>query len=301
MPKMPRSSQNTSRVGANKTTQSLIKKVTTMLEKRKIEGYGFTINRGQIKLTLPHIDEDAKIKLKAAIKEIPGFEKITIEDIKTDKGKINSDEDIEEHFNALLSKYLPKETKISGASKDGVLKIYGTASSVHAKEAILDLARESNGIKKIVDQMRLPSAKSDIDLANHVMLELGNDKTFSAYHLQVMARNGIVFITGNAKDEKSLKLASEIVSKVHGVKSVENAIRLQGEGQTKDDNLRDYVIDAILKAPNIRARDIKVTVVHAHVFLRGYAATTKEIIAAESLVSNISGVKKVFMELEPSL
>lgn len=144
-------------------------------------------------------------------------------------------------------------------------------------------------------------AKSDIDLANSVMLELGNEAGISVYHLQVMARGGNVFVTGNAKDDKSVKLATDVISKVSGVKSVENAIRIPGETITTDDKLRDKIFDSLIRSSSVRARDIKVAVVHGNVFLRGYAASTKEIIAAESMVSSMPGVKKVYMELEPRL
>ncbi len=65
--------------------------------------------------------------------------------------------------------------------------------------------------------------------------------------------------------------------------------------------MRDKIFDSLIRSPSVRARDIKLAVVHGNVFLRGYAASTKEIIAAESMVSSMPGVKKVYMELEPRL
>ncbi|NLI40411.1 MAG: BON domain-containing protein [Caldisericales bacterium] len=299
--KFTRGSPNADKVEATKTAQSLLKKLSTLLEKRKIVDYSVKLQKNKVLLVLPTmLEEEKREKLVQAIMELQGSENIKIQDQKG-PARLLSDEDIEDQFRISLQKYIPKETKVSGSVKDGVMTVYGTTTSAYAREAILDLAKETPGVKKVVDQTRLPMAKSDIDLANSVMLELGNEAGISVFHLQVMARNGNVFVTGNAKDDKSVKLATDVVSKVPGVKSVENAIRIPGETITADDKLRDKIFDSLVRSPSVRARDIKVAVVHGNVFLRGYAASTKEIIAAESMVSSMPGVKKVYMELEPRL
>lgn len=286
---------------ADKTTQSLQKKLTTLLEKRKIEGFETKLQKGKIILTLPtHFEADELDKLTKAIMEIPGSENIKIS---SDAGpkKMMTDGQIEDEFGRLVGRYIPKEKNVSGSVRDGVMTVYGTVSSAHARDALLDIAKEMPSVKKVVDATKLPEAKGDVELSNLVMLELGHEPNINVFHLQVMARNGIAFITGNARDDKSVKLTTDVVSKVPGVKTVENAIKMHGEGLSEDDKLRDAILVELLRTPNVRARDIKVTVVHGHVFLRGYAATTKEIVAAESLVSGMKGVKKVYMELEPRL
>jgi osmotically-inducible protein OsmY len=274
------------------------RKLVDMLEKRKLEGFSVKESGNIIKLALPMMDEKEKGKLLNDLQSIPGWGAIKLE--KSTKTTV-SDEDIEDAFRDILSRYMPNEAKVSGSSRGGNLSIFGTASSVHARDAILDLGRECAGVKKVLDQMRVPQAKSDIDLANAVMLTLGNEKKIQIWHLQVVVKTGKVFLTGNAKDKASIKLASETIQKVPGVKGVENGIRLQSEGVNPDDELKIRIIDEIKKSKDVRARDINPVVVNGHVFLKGFAATTKEIIAAEALVSRTRGVKKVFMELEPKL
>jgi osmotically-inducible protein OsmY len=274
------------------------KKLTDLLEKRKITGYTVKTSGNTVKLTLPMMDEKERDKLAASILEIPGSAMIKFE--KQSKVMV-SDEEIEDAFREMLHKYLPKEAKVSGSAKGGNLSVFGTASSIHARDAILDLAKECGGVKKVLDQMRVPQAKSDIDLANSIMFSLGNEKKIQIWHLQVLVRSGKVFMTGNAKDKDSITLASDIIEKIPGAKGIENGIRLQSEGVNPDDELKIKIIEEIRKSRDVRARDINPVVINGHVFLKGYAATTKEIIAAESLVSTIKGVKKVFMELEPKL
>lgn len=274
------------------------RKLTELLEKRKLEGFSVRESGNTIMLALPLMDDKEKSKIMNELQSIPGWGAIKLE--KSAK-KTVSDEEIEDAFRDMLSRYMPNETKVSGSSKGGNLSIFGTASSVHARDAIIDLGKECMGVKKVLDQMRVPQARSDIDLANAAMLALGNESKIQIWHLQVVVKSGRVFLTGNAKDKNSIKIASELILKVPGVKGVENGIRLQSDGVNPDDELKVKIIDEIRKSKDVRARDINPVVVNGHVFLKGYAATTKEIIAAEALVSKIRGVKKVYMELEPKL
>jgi osmotically-inducible protein OsmY len=283
----------------NVEVQKVSKKLKELLEKRKIDGFAVRESGNTIRLTLPLMDEKERSRLITSLSEIPGWGMIKID--KPTTKTLVGDEEIEDAFREMISKYLPKESKVSGSSKNGILTIFGSVSSIHAREAVLDLAKECAGIKKVVDQTRVPSARSDIDLANSVMLSLGNEKKISIWHLQVVVKSGTVFLTGNAKDNTSVRLASDITEKVPGVRAIENGIRLQSEGVNPDDELKVKIIDEIKKSKDVRARDINPVVVCGNVFLKGYAATTREIIAAEALVSKIKGVKKVFMELEPKL
>lgn len=63
--------------------------------------------------------------------------------------------------------------------------------------------------------------------------------------------------------------------------------------------MKKIIEKGIKDSKDVRARDIKTTVIGGNVFLRGYVKTTKEMIAAEALVSQIDGVDRVYMELEP--
>jgi len=141
----------------------------------------------------------------------------------------------------------------------------------------------------------------DVDLANAAVYSLGNNRDIKVYHLQVFAKSGHVFLSGNTVDKDSIKKSKKIVSKVAGVKSVISSIRLHGTGETEDDKLEKSIYSGIKQSDNIRARDVNITVIGGHVFLRGYVKDTSEIISAEKLVSNIPGVKNVYMELEPRL
>lgn len=283
----------------NVEVQKVSKKLKELLEKKKIDGFAVRESGNTIRLTLPLMDEKDRSRLITSLSEIPGWGMIKID--KPTTKTLVSDEDIEDAFREMIGKYLPKETKVSGSSKNGNLTIFGTASSIHAREALLDLAKECAGVKKVVDQTRVPGSRSDIDLANAIMLSLGNEKKIAIWHLQVVVKSGTVFLTGNAKDKDSVKHAADITEKVPGVRAIENGIRLQSDGVNPDDELKVKIIDEIKKSKDVRARDINPVVVCGNVFLKGYAATTKEIIAAEALVSKIKGVKKVFMELEPKL
>jgi len=284
----------------NRTARQVARRLTTLLEKRKIEGYSVTLKDGTVIVELPTVLEDAPRKtLIDAIDQLRDSGLIEIKGETTGAKRAIEDDDIAELFAESLAKFLPKETSISGISDGGVITIVGKISNAHAREAAIDLAKETPGVKKVIDKMRIPVQIRDIDLANAVIFDLSANAKIKIYHLQVFAKNGTVFLSGNAADESSTKDASDVASSVYGVKQVVNGIRLHGDSENNDDKLKKIIEKGIKDSKDVRARDIKTTVIGGNVFLRGYVKTTKEMIAAEALVSQIDGVDRVYMELEP--
>lgn len=286
----------------NRIARQVARKVTTTLEKRKIVGYSVTLMAGRVIVTLPDDLEDTRREtLISAIFGTRHSELIDIGDGERRTKNALDDDEIQEHFSDLIQRYLPKEKKISGIAESGTLTLIGRISNARAKEAVLDLAQQTPGVSRIIDKMRIPFTVGDVDLANAVIYDLGNNRNIKVYHLQVFAKSGHVFLSGNTSEQDSIALAEKLAGKVAGVKSVTCSIRLHGTGETEDDKLEKAVCSEIKKSTGIRARDINVAVIGCHVFLRGYAKDTGEIISAEKLVSSIPGVKKVYMELEPRL
>ncbi len=284
----------------NRIARQVARRVTTTLEKRKIEGYSVTLVAGKVIVGLPDdLEGTKKETLIDAILQTRQSELIEFKGEKIRTKNALDDDEVQEHFAELLSKYLPKETKLSGIAESGTLTLVGKVSNAHAKEAAVDLANRTQGVSKVIDNLRIPYSVGDIDLANSVIFELGSNRDIKVYHLQVFAKSGHIFLSGNAGDKNSITLAENTAEKVSGVKSVSNGIRLHGEGENSDDLLTKKIEAEIKKSQDVRARDVKVTAIDGYVFLKGYAKNTAEIIAAESLVSKINGVKRLYMELEP--
>ena len=284
----------------NRTARQVARRVTTTLEKRKIEGYSVTLTAGKVIVGLPDDLEGSKRETVIdAITQIRQSELIEFKGENRRTKNALDDDEIQEHYVDLLGKYLPKESKISGIADNGTLTLIGRISNAHAKEAALDLAKRTPGVSRVIDKLSIPYTIGDIDLSNSVVFDLGANRQIKVYHLQIFVKSGHVYMSGNASDQKSIDLAEKTAEKVLGVKSVINAIRLHGKGETADDKLVKMIEVEIDSSKNVRARDVTVTVIGGCVFLRGYAKSTAEIIAAEELVTGVTGVKRVFMELEP--
>lgn len=173
----------------NRTARQVARRLTTLLEKRKIEGYSVTLKDGTVIVELPTVLEDAPRKtLIDAIDQLRDSGLIEIKGETTGAKRAIEDDDIAELFAESLAKFLPKETSISGISDGGVITIVGKISNAHAREAAIDLAKETPGVKKVIDKMRIPVQIRDIDLANAVIFDLSANAKIKIYHLQVFAK-----------------------------------------------------------------------------------------------------------------
>ena len=67
----------------------------------------------------------------------------------------------------------------------------------------------------------------DAVITSKVKLELLNNRATSALRTRVDTKNGVVTLTGTAKNEAEKDLATEFAKKVKGVKSVDNQMVIE--------------------------------------------------------------------------
>ena len=133
---------------------------------------------------------------------------------------------------ALFADDRVKGTNVSVETKNGVVTLRGKAATPEEKAAAAEVAKSVEGVASVRNNIQVvPStarkavdAKDD-DLKKNVKSRISKDARLKGSDIDVRADNGVVTLTGDAKDLNARARASEIARGVPGVKSVKNEIK----------------------------------------------------------------------------
>jgi hyperosmotically inducible periplasmic protein len=117
--------------------------------------------------------------------------------------------------------------------KDGVVSLRGEASSLAQKELTTEYAKDVEGIKEVKNEMtvaKTPTGKTDtirgdVDDASitaQVKSSLMAHRSTSALKTRVQTTDGVVTLSGIAKDDAEKSLVTKLVTDINGVTSVIN-------------------------------------------------------------------------------
>ena len=117
--------------------------------------------------------------------------------------------------------------------------------------------------------------------------------------IKTESKNGIVTLTGTVAEESHIALASDTVSGLPGVKSVDNQLTLKGEAPAKhsDTWIALKVKTALLFHRNVRATKTDVNVRNGIVTLSGEASSMAQKELTTEYATDIDNVKQVNNEM----
>jgi len=134
---------------------------------------------------------------------------------------------------------------------------------------------------------------TDVRVRNAVMRQLDWDAEVDASAVGVVAKGGVVTLTGYI-DSYSAKLGAERTAKrVHGVRAVANDIEVRLKLGRTDVNIAEDVVRALELRSTI-PESVQATVHNAHVTLTGKVHWLFQKRDAEKAVRHIRGVRNVF-------
>ncbi len=118
-------------------------------------------------------------------------------------------------------------------TKDGVVTLQGVASSLAQKELTTEYAKDIDNVKSVNNEMTIaktPATASettgdkidDASITAQVKSALLSHRSTSALHTGVSTTDGIVTLTGAAKNEAEKSLVTKLVTDINGVTSVVN-------------------------------------------------------------------------------
>ena len=117
--------------------------------------------------------------------------------------------------------------------KDGVVSLRGEASSLAQKELTTEYAKDVEGVKDVINEMTVAKspAKSartmgekidDASITAQVKSSLMSHRSTSALKTKVETTDGIVTVSGTAKNAAEKSLVTKLVTDIDGVISVVN-------------------------------------------------------------------------------
>lgn len=134
-----------------------------------------------------------------------------------------------------------KAHEINVDTRSGVVTLTGTVETAAAKEQAVALARETEGVADVVDQITVTRASAGSDGAVGTMGELGAaasdaaltaaikskmvlDPTVGALQIDVDSRDGVVTLSGALRNTGERDRAIAIARETEGVKSVDDRL-----------------------------------------------------------------------------
>jgi len=125
--------------------------------------------------------------------------------------------------------------------KDGVVTLKGEASSQAQKELTTEYAMDVEGVKDVKNEMTVAKDQEkdndtkqtfsetvdDASITAQVKMTLLYHRSTSALNTKVKTLDGVVTLTGEAKNAAEANLATKLASDVNGVKEVKNQMSVK--------------------------------------------------------------------------
>lgn len=122
-------------------------------------------------------------------------------------------------------------------TKDGVVNLKGEAGSQAQKDLTTEYAKDVEGVKGVNNEMTIgktPKKKQtvgskidDASITAQVKMTLLYHRSTSVIKTSVTTKNGVVTLTGKAKNAAEKDLAAKFADDVNGVKSVKNKMTIE--------------------------------------------------------------------------
>jgi hyperosmotically inducible protein len=117
--------------------------------------------------------------------------------------------------------------------KDGIVTLRGEASSQAQKELTTEYARDIDHVKEVKNEMTIAKAPAqpketlgekidDASITAQVKSSLLSHRSTSALRTGVSTTDGVVTLSGNAKNDAEKSLVTKLVTDINGVTSVIN-------------------------------------------------------------------------------
>jgi len=122
-------------------------------------------------------------------------------------------------------------------AKDGIVTLRGDAASQAQKDLTTEYAKDVDGVKGVKNEMVVskPSQKTqtagdqidDASITGLAKMTLLYHRSTSGLNTSVTTKNGVVTLSGKAKNAAEKDLAAKYVNDVNGVKSVKNQMTIE--------------------------------------------------------------------------
>jgi osmotically-inducible protein OsmY len=117
--------------------------------------------------------------------------------------------------------------------RDGIVSLSGEATSIAQKELTTEYAKDVEGVKEVKNDMTVANITAkpdetsgekidDASITAQVKMSLLSHRSTSALKTKVETTDGVVTLTGIAKNAAEKSLVTKLATDIHGVGSVVN-------------------------------------------------------------------------------
>jgi osmotically-inducible protein OsmY len=198
-------------------------------------------NDGAVTLTGIVSEESHKSLAQETVTSLPGVKSVDNRlEVKGESPAKNSDAWLTTKVKStlLFHRSVSAMTKVN--TKDGIVILQGDATTQAQKDLTTEYVKDVEGVKDVNNEMTVSKSKSskktnrtagekidDASITALVKTTLLYHRSTSALNTKVTTKNGVVTLSGKAKNESEKDLTTKLVDDVHGVKSVKNLMTVE--------------------------------------------------------------------------
>jgi osmotically-inducible protein OsmY len=184
---------------------------------------------------------------------------------------------------ALLYDPRTNATGVRVTADEGVVELGGSVASLDAKRAAEQDARNTVGVWKVRNELRVrpDTLPTDRQLENRVNEALRWDARLERHEIEVTVRNAKVYLHGAVDSHIERNRASRVASRIGGVVAVDNRLVVERPRPWHSDStLEELVGEELRWSQEVDHRDIAVTVEEGRAVLDGSVNGWHELHAA---------------------
>jgi osmotically-inducible protein OsmY len=194
---------------------------------------------GVVSLTGTVSEESHKSLARDTVMDLPGVKSVDSKlEVKGESPAKNSDAWLTTKVKTtlLFHRSVSGMTKVS--TKDGIVTLQGDATSQAQKDLTTEYVKDVEGVKDVNNELTVSKSSKkttrttgekidDASITALVKTTLLYHRSTSALNTKVTTKNGVVTLSGKAKNESEKEMATKLVDDVHGVKNVKNRMTIE--------------------------------------------------------------------------
>lgn len=191
--------------------------------------------------------------------------------------------------------------RIDVSTKEGIVTLTGTASSLYSKEKAVRQAKSVKGVRAVVDQIDMTLAdRKDSEISQDVSTALLLDPATDSFEIEATVSGGFVTLTGMVQSWAEKNLAEEVARGVRGVKGVTNDIRLRLKTERPDPEIQADIEQRFKNDVWLTNDDLNVEVQDSVVKLSGTvgSALEKTRATADAYVLGVKSVENKNLQVD---
>ncbi len=195
--------------------------------------------KGVVTLTGTVSGEYHKSLAQETVAGLPGVKKVDNKlEIKGERPAEKSDAWLTAKVKTTLLFHRSVSTMTEVNTTDGIVTLQGEATSQAEKDLTTEYAKDVEGVKDVKNEMTLSKTSKktartagekidDASITAQVKMALLFHRSTSAIDTKVVTKNGVVTLSGMAKNTAEKDLVTKLVDDVNGVKSVKNRMTVK--------------------------------------------------------------------------